>query len=222
MTTDTAVGTGSARRPGRPPGPPRDPQQRRAEILDAAERAVAASGSRMTIAQIAAEAGYARTAVYAAFADLPALIDALAERHMNAIICAADHLLAQPLPARQLMREVIMLMCVFVDTNPNLHQVLMQRLESGDTEHRPFFTRVSEWATAIFDTILRRLDADPAPARIWATATVGAVLMSAEAWVREPTRSRTEFVDQLAAFLWPTVDSVGGDRLTGPLVPTPQ
>lgn len=208
------------RRRGRPPGPPHDPALRRAEILDAAERVVATAGPRMSIAQVAAEAGYARTAVYAAFPDLPALIDALAQRHMNAIISAADELLAQPLPARQLLRSVVMLICDFVDDNPNLHHALMQRLEGADAEHRPFFTRVSDWATAVFDTILRRLDADPALARIWATATVGAILMSAEAWMQQPRRSRTEFVDQLAAFLWPTVESIGGDRLTGPLVTT--
>ncbi len=172
----------------------------------------------MTIAQVAAEAGYARTAVYAVFPDLSALVDALAERHMNAIIAAANDLLAQALPARQLLRAVVMLMCDFVDANPNLHHVMMQRLESGDAEHRPFFTRVSDWATSVFDIILRRLDADPALARIWATATVGAILMSTEAWMQQPTRSRAEFVDQLAAFLWPTVESIGGDRLTGPLV----
>ncbi|WP_227982514.1 TetR/AcrR family transcriptional regulator [Nocardia spumae] len=213
MTRDTEV-----RRPGRPPGPPRDPERRRAEILDAAERVVATAGARMSIAQVAAEAGYARTAVYAVFPDMPALIDALAQRHMDAIIGAADELLAQPLPARRLLRAVVALMCDFVDTNPNLHHVMMQRLESGDAEHRPFFTRVSDWATSVFDTILRRLDADPALARIWATATVGAILMSAEAWMQQPTRSRTEFIDQLAAFLWPTVESIGGDRLSGPLV----
>ena len=215
MTRDTEL-----RRPGRPPGPPRDPDHRRAEILDAAERVIATSGARMSIAQVAAEAGYARTAVYAVFGDLSALIDALAQRHMNAIITAADELLAQPLPARQLLRAVVSLMCDFVDTNPNLHHVMMQRLEGDDAEHRPFFAHVSDWATSVFDTILRRLDADPALARIWATATVGAILMSAEAWIQQPTRSRAEFVDQLAAFLWPSVESIGGNRLVGPLIAT--
>ncbi|MBB5917152.1 AcrR family transcriptional regulator [Nocardia transvalensis] len=212
MTRDTA------RPRGRPPGPPRDPAHRRAEILDAAERVIARAGARITIAQVAAEAGYARTAVYAVFPDLPALVDALAERHMEGIIAASDAILAQPLPGRDLLRALVRLMCDFVEDNPNLHHVMMQRLESGDTEHRPFFTRVSEWATAVFDVILRRLDADPALARIWATATVGAILMSAEAWVQDPARTREQFVDQLAAFLWPTVDSIGGERLVGPIV----
>ncbi|WP_280386025.1 TetR/AcrR family transcriptional regulator [Nocardia wallacei] len=203
---------------GRPPGPPPDPGRRRAEILDAAERVIERAGTRMTIAQVAAEAGYARTAVYAVFPDLPALIDALAQRHMENIIAAADAVLAQPLPARRLLLAVVRLMCDFVESNPNLHHVMMQRLESGETEHRPFFTRVTEWATAVFDTILRRLDADPALARIWATATVGAILMSAEAWAQDPARSREDYVERLAAFLWPTVESIGAERLVGPIV----
>ncbi len=171
----------------------------------------------MTIAQVAAEAGYARTAVYAVFPDLPALIDALAQRHMEGIITAADAVLAQPLPARELLRAIVRLMCDFVEDNPNLHHVMMQRLDSGETEHRPFFTRVSDWATAVFEVILRRLDADPALARIWATATVGAILMSAEAWAQDPDLSREQFIDRLAAFLWPTVESIGGERLIGPI-----
>ncbi|WP_024804736.1 TetR/AcrR family transcriptional regulator [Nocardia sp. BMG51109] len=211
MTRDTS------RRPGRPPGPPPDPARRRAEILDAAERVVARAGTHITIAQVAAEAGYARTAVYAVFPDLPALIDALAQRHMEGVITAADAVLAQPLPARELLRAIVRLMSDVVEADPNLHHVMMQRLESGDTEHRPFFTRVSDWATAVFDIILRRVGADPELARIWATATVGAILMSAEAWSQDPARSREDFVDQLTAFLWPTVESVGGDRLVGPI-----
>lgn len=211
MTRDTV------RPRGRPPGPARDPARRRAEILDAAERVIAHAGTHMTIAQVAAEAGYARTAVYAVFPDLPALIDALAQRHMEGIITAADAVLAQPLPARALLRAIVRLMCDFVEDNPNLHHVMMQRLDSGETEHRPFFTRVSDWATAVFDVILRRLDADPALARIWATATVGAILMSAEAWAQDPDLSREQFIDRLAAFLWPTVESIGGERLIGPI-----
>ncbi|BCK56414.1 TetR/AcrR family transcriptional regulator [Nocardia wallacei] len=211
MTRDTL------RPRGRPPGPAPDPIRRRAEILDAAERVIARAGTHMTIAQVAAEAGYARTAVYAVFPDLPALIDALAQRHMEGIITAADAVLAQPLPARELLRAVVRLMCDFVEDNPNLHHVMMQRLDSGETEHRPFFARVSDWATAVFDVILRRLDADPALARIWATATVGAILMSAEAWAQDPDLSREQFIDRLAAFLWPTVASIGGERLIGPI-----
>ncbi|MFJ1455089.1 TetR/AcrR family transcriptional regulator [Nocardia sp. N2S4-5] len=211
MTRDTL------RPRGRPPGPARDPARRRAEILDAAERVIARAGTHMTIAQVAAEAGYARTAVYAVFPDLPALIDALAQRHMEGVITAADAVLAQPLPARELLRAIVRLMCDFVEDNPNLHHVMMQRLDSGETEHRPFFTRVSDWAAAVFEVILRRLDADPALARIWATATVGAILMSAEAWAQDPDLSREQFIDRLAAFLWPTVESIGGERLIGPI-----
>lgn len=227
MTRDTP-GTRSAHpqrrsgRPrGRPPGPPRDLVTRRAEILDAAER-VAAAGSSITIAQVAATAGYARTAVYAVFPDMPALIDALAERHMARLLAAANAILARPLPVRELLRAIVALVCDFVDANPNLHHLLMQRLQSDDSavcgHHRPFFARLADWGTVVFEAILRAADADPALARVWASATAGAILMSAEDWGRTPVRDRGEFVDGLTAFLWPAVDSIGGDRFVGPLI----
>ncbi|MFI5776417.1 TetR/AcrR family transcriptional regulator [Nocardia sp. NPDC051570] len=204
---------------GRPPGPPLDPALRRAEILDATERVVARTGTPLTIAEVAAEAGYARTAVYAVFPDLPALVDALAERHMEGLIAASDAILAQPLPGRDLLRALVQLICDFVDGNPNLHHLLMQRLQSDDpTGHRrPFFARAADWAGSVFDLLLRQIGADPAPARVWATATVGAILMSAEDWGRHSDRDRVEFVDRLTAFLWPPLEQVGADRYIGPL-----
>jgi AcrR family transcriptional regulator len=221
VTRDTSS---PARRPrGRPPGPPRDPAVRRGEILDAAERVVAESGTHISIAQVAAAAGYARTAVYAVFPDMPALVDALAERHMEGLLAAADAILAQPLPVREMLRAIVALVCDFVDADPNLHHLLMQRLqsdESGDGtvgHHRPMFARMSEWATAVFESLLRTLDADPGLARIWASATSGAILMSAEDWGRDPVRDRTEFVDRLTAVRWPSMQSLGGDGVVGPL-----
>ncbi|MFF0490432.1 TetR/AcrR family transcriptional regulator [Nocardia sp. NPDC003482] len=211
MTSNTT------RQRGRPPGPPRDPAVRRAEILDAAERVVARTGTSLTIAEVATEAGYARTAVYAVFPDLPALVDGLAERHMEAIIAAADAILARPLPGRELLRALVELISDFVDRNPGLHHLLMQRLQSDDGHGRPFFARSADWATGVFDRMLRAIDADPAPARVWATATVGAITMSAEEWGRHRDRDRAEFVDRLTAFLWPPLAGVGLDRFVGPL-----
>ncbi|RDI67653.1 TetR family transcriptional regulator [Nocardia pseudobrasiliensis] len=207
------------RRRGRPPGPPLDPARRRTEILTAAERVVARTGTPLTVAEIATEAGYARTAVYAVFPDMTALVDALAERHMEALIGAADAILAQPLPGRDLVRALVQLICDFVDGNPNLHHLLMQRLQSDDPagHRRPFFARAADWAASVLARLLVAVDADPAPARVWATATVGAILMSAEDWGSRADRDRGEFVDRLTAFLWPPLAEVGADRFVGPL-----
>ncbi|MBU3061974.1 TetR/AcrR family transcriptional regulator [Nocardia sp. NEAU-G5] len=212
---------GSGRSRGRPPGPPRDPVARRGELLDAAER-VATTGTPITIAQVAAEAGYARTAVYAVFPDMPALVDALAERHMASLLASANALLARPLPVRELLRDIVALVCDFVDANPNLYHLMMQRLQSDDAtvcgHRRPFFARLSDWGTVVFEAILEAVGADPMVARVWASATAGAILMSAEDWSRTPIRDRGAFIDGLTAFLWPAIDSIGGDRFVGPLI----
>jgi AcrR family transcriptional regulator len=215
---------GSGRSRGRPPGPPRDPVARRGELLDAAER-LAAAGTPITIAQVAAEAGYARTAVYAVFPDMPALVDALAERHMSSLLGSANALLARPLPVRELLRDIVALVCDFVDSNPNLHHLMMQRLQSDDAavcgQRRPFFARLSDWGTVVFEAILEAVGADSTIARVWASATAGAILMSAEDWARTPIRDRGAFVEGLTTFLWPAIESIGADRFVGPLIVPP-
>lgn len=216
--SDTRV---APRRRGRPPGPPVDPLVRREEILDAAERVIARSGPQFSFAEIASEAGYARTAVYAAFGDQSALVHALAVRHTDRIILQANNILAEPRPVRELLRELIDLMCTFVENNPNLHPVLMQAMYSSDilVKGRPLFTHTADWATTVFDILLQQVDADPMLARPWACATVGAILLAAEDWNINPVSSRAEFIDRLTAFLWSSLSVVGADRIAGPIFP---
>ncbi len=209
------------RRRGRPPGPPVDPMVRREEILDAAERVIARSGPQLSFAEIASEAGYARTAVYAAFGDQSALIQALAVRHTDLMTLQANAILAEPRPVRELLRELIDLICTFVEANPNLHPVLMQAMYSSDilVAGRPLFTQTANWATTVFDVLLQQLDADPMLARPWACATVGAILLAAEDWNINPVSSRAEFIDRLTAFLWSSFATLGAERIAGPIVP---
>lgn len=209
------------RRRGRPPGPPMDPALRREEILDAAERVIARSGPSMSFAEIASEAGYARTAVYAVFGNQSALVYALAVRHTDRITLRANAILAQARPVRDLLRELIDLICNFVEANPKLHPVLMHGMYSSDLleQTRPLFTQTANWATTVFDVLLERLDADPALARPWACATVGAILLAAEDWNINPVSSRTEFIENLTAFLWSSIATLGADRISGPVLP---
>ncbi|WP_187776426.1 TetR/AcrR family transcriptional regulator [Antrihabitans cavernicola] len=207
------------RRRGRPPGPPVDPEIRRENILDAAERVIARTGPAIAFADIATEAGFARTAVYAVFPDRDSLLSALTVRHTDRIIAVANDILARPLPLREVFRELVEMICTFVADNPQLHPALMQGLHAPQNGgHRPLFTRNADWATAVFEVVLDSVGADRRSARTWAGATVGALLLAAEDWSAEPRVSKTELVDQLTAFIWPAIESVGGDALSGPLI----
>ena len=52
------------RKPGRPKGATRDPQERRSDLLAAAERAIRRHGPGVSMEQIADEAGVAKATLY--------------------------------------------------------------------------------------------------------------------------------------------------------------
>ena len=209
--------TQAPRRRGRPPGPGVDPGARREDVLDAAERVIARTGPSVAFADVAVEAGFARTAIYAVFPDRDSLLGALTERHTARLTALADVVLAQPLPLREIFRRVVDTICTFVADNPRLHPALMQGLHTPrHNGHRPLFTDNTDWATAVLTSVLEVVDGDRRLARTWAGATIGAVLLAAEDWAAHPTVGQAELVDQLTAFIWPAIASIGGDAVHGP------
>src|SRR4029450_7094161 len=80
MTSPDPPERTTAHRPGRPRGPRRDPDERRAELLDAAERAIRRIGPRASMDELAAEAGITKPILYSHFGDKAGLVTALAER----------------------------------------------------------------------------------------------------------------------------------------------
>ena len=69
--------TSARRGRGRPAGPGVDAEQRRSDLLDAAERAIRSHGPDVGIAEVAKEAGFVRSAVYAVFPNRAAILSAL-------------------------------------------------------------------------------------------------------------------------------------------------
>ena len=63
-----------------PAGPRRDPDERRAELLGAAERAIRRIGPHASMDEIAAEAGITKPILYSHFGDKAGLVTALSGR----------------------------------------------------------------------------------------------------------------------------------------------
>ncbi len=208
------MGNTAARRRGRPPGPPVDAAARREELLDAAERVIAERGPVPALADVAAAAGYARTAIYAAFGDQHALVHALAARHTDAIIERTNLVLAQEFPLRDLLPEVIDVFCAFVEANPDLHRTLMLDIEVGG---RPMMRRSTDWASGVLTVVLARCRLPGQPARPWAAAMVGAIIAATEDWIADPERGpRAALVADLTALFLPTFEAIGVADLPGP------
>lgn len=199
--------------------PPINADARREELLDAAERVIARGVVEPSISDIAAEAGYARTVVYAAFPNLTAVAYALTIRHSTRLIREIDGVLMQALPIQQLLGGTIEVFCKFVEANPYLYPLLMQTwVGPNEATSRPLFSGVVDWATQVMVVILTAADADVSLARPWASAIVGAALLTAEDWNDRRDRSRDDLVEAVLGLFMPAMAAVGADHLVGPVV----
>ncbi|WP_040520569.1 TetR/AcrR family transcriptional regulator [Gordonia malaquae] len=184
------------RRRGRPPGPPLDRDARREALLDAAEDAIASSGPDVSLAEVARRAGLTRSAVYAAFADRDALLDALASRHAARLVESMRDVADSSATPRDQTRASVDLLAAWFESSPDLAGALAARWR---TDGRSFVeSMLADVLAAGF--VARSLDPTPAP--VWARAMVGAVSASVEWWSITRDISRDELVDHVTELLW--------------------
>src|SRR5205085_11864666 len=101
---------------------------RRAELLEAAVRAIRRDGPQVSMDAIAAEGGVTKPIVYRHFGDRVGLASALADQFGAALVAELDEALAQDLPPDQLLRATIEAYLAFVERDPQLYSFLVGRL----------------------------------------------------------------------------------------------
>lgn len=186
------------RRRGRPPGPGVDPQERRRQLLDAAEAAFRTRGPDVGLADVAAQAGLTRSAVYASFTDRNALLDALASRHARLIVEQIVTIAGGVDDPAQQTRAAIDVLAAWFEDEPELARVLSAHL----LPVAPTDGMVIGALTDILATGFTSRGRDPDPARTWAHALVGAISSTVTWWSASRTISREELVDHLFLLIW--------------------
>ena len=165
-------------RPGRPRGPRRDRDERRAELLDAAERAIRRIGPHASMDEIAAEAGVTKPILYSHFGDKAGLVSALTARvaqHLNTTVGAALTREGNP---RAVVASTIEAFCTFIERETELYRFLVQSAlhQQGDKVGGSGPRLMSDIGNQIAVTLgaaLRRAGADSGAAEPWAFAIVG-------------------------------------------------
>ena len=122
-------------RPGRPRGPVGpdpgcrqrgDRDERRAELLDAAERAIRRVGPKASMDEIAAEAGITKPILYSHFGDKAGLIRALAGRVAGQLNRTVSQALTRSGEPREVVASTIEAFCTFIEKEPELYRFLVQ------------------------------------------------------------------------------------------------
>jgi AcrR family transcriptional regulator len=203
---------------GRPRGVPRrSREERREELLDAAERAIRRIGPHASMEDLAAEAGITKPILYSHFGDRAGLARALAERAGNRLVTslgetvAAARLTREP---REVVRAAMGTFCSFVENEPEIYRfvVLSSFFETHPvTSH--IVTEVAQKLREMLEAGLQAAGAETKGAEAWSIAVVGMTSVVAEWWLERRTMSMDELVESLTDFVWGGLAGVGLGRL---------
>ncbi|NSC20335.1 TetR/AcrR family transcriptional regulator [Streptomyces albus subsp. chlorinus] len=199
-------------------------EQRRRELLEAAERVVLREGPGASMNAIAAEAGITKPILYRHFGDKGGLYRALAVRHTDALLASLRAALDAPRDRRERVEETLDTYLAAIEDHPQVYRFLMHPAEDASTSERgfdvgqhsaPLLRRLGEELAKV---IAERLDLGPDSeelARVWGHGIVGMMHAAGDWWLREKPCERARLVRHLADLLWGRL-AAAGDRVGGP------
>lgn len=210
------AGNGKGGRIGRPRGPRRSRDERRAELLDAAERAIRRIGPQASMDELAAEAGITKPILYSHFGDKAGLAAALTERVAAELDRALIDALSKVQSPEQVVSSTIGAFCAFVETETELYHFLWYAaLNSVDrTGGKLLIAGFADQIAFTLGSALRQVGEDSGAAEPWAYAIVGMTLTAGEWWLDRRTMTRDDLVAYLTRLLWGGLAGAGLDRLT--------
>ncbi|BBY54568.1 TetR/AcrR family transcriptional regulator [Mycobacterium koreense] len=189
----------------------------RAEIVDAAFRAIDRRGPEISVREIAEEAGTAKPKIYRHFADKADLFQAVSERMRDmlwAAIYPAIDLATDS--ADEVIRKGVEQYVRLVDEHPNVLRFLLLGRFTEQTaatqralqEGREIMLAIAE----LFSNELRELELDPDVVELAAFTTFGSVASATDWWLGSETASprrmaQQAFVEHLSVILSGTVIS---------------
>lgn len=194
--------------------------RRRAEFVEAALRVIAEQGPAVSVEDIAARVGVARTRLYRHFADRADLERAITARVAALVVEELDALWHPQGSARQMITGAIGAYVGWLDRNRNLHSYLVVHPGAAeDPASYPGVRRaVAEHLTGVFGGYLYLLNVPRDVAADLAHAVVGMVESVVGRWVETDAPSvegaqvsADAVIARLAAWTWSLLDQVLGE-----------
>lgn len=177
--------------------------QRRAQLLDAADRVTRRRGAGASMDEIASEAGISKPILYRHFGDKDGLHRALAGRYVDALLdeLRAARVVGDP---RANIAAGIDAYLAFIEREPEAYRFVLSAAAQPPTsaivdEFRRRLAVDCAFATA---EQLRRAGLDPEIAEPWAYGVVGLVRSVGIWWLETRALPRERLVEHLTALLW--------------------
>ncbi|MEW1697262.1 TetR family transcriptional regulator [Streptomyces sp. NPDC093249] len=185
--------------------------QRRRELLEAADRVVLRDGPKASMNAIAAEAGITKPILYRHFGDKGGLYRALAIRHTDALLDALRAALDAPSDRRRRVEATLDTYLASIEAMPQVYRFLMHPAEESHQPEQgfdvgrhsaPLLRRMGEELGRV---VAERIDLGPGAevqARIWGHGIVGMMHAAGDWWLGERPCSREDLVRSMADLLW--------------------
>jgi AcrR family transcriptional regulator len=216
---------------GRPRGPRRSRDERRAELLDAAERAIRRIGPQASMDELASEAGITKPILYSHFGDKAGLAAALTVRVAAELDQALTASLLKVQHPQQVVSSTVDAFCSFIETETALYHFLWYAAmnqanggpargvaaerpdRSGPAGPRNLIAGFADQISFALGSALRQVGADSGAAEPWSYAIVGMTLTAGEWWLDRRTMTREDLVAYLTQLLWGGLSGAGLDKL---------
>ncbi|MFC5177675.1 TetR/AcrR family transcriptional regulator [Nocardioides taihuensis] len=184
-------------------------EERRAELVQAAVRAIDRHGPQAGIAEIAAEAGVSKPVLYRYFTDKDELHAAVGQWGAGEVLDRVLPALRADVPVRERVARGVDAYLGTLEEHPQVFLLLVRHRGADPLAHGKA-TIAAAFSRILGDT-LRGLDVDAGGAEPWAEGVVGVGLAVGEWWVERRTMSRAAVGDYLTAFLWHAFEGAAGE-----------
>ncbi len=182
------------------------PEQRREQLLEAADRVVQRDGSAASMNLIAAEAGITKPILYRHFGDKGGLYRALAARHIDQLLARLRAALVTRGGLTARTRATVDAYLAAVEEQPQVYRFLMERAAAEDVDVRG---QVLGLVRRFGDELAAGLQAESAlapisesRAQVWAHGIAGMVQAAGDWWLDHPDVPREVVVDELIALMF--------------------
>jgi AcrR family transcriptional regulator len=178
-------------------------EQRREQLLDAADRVIHRSGSAFSMDGIAAEAGITKPVLYRHFGDKDGLHEALTDRYigeLEQVLRPASEID----DARSRLAATIDAYLSYVEREPDRYRFLLAAAEQPRTavlvaDFRREYIGQCAFTSA---TKLDRAGLDPGFAEPWAQCVSGMIRAAGASWLEQRALPRERLVEYLTTVLW--------------------
>jgi len=187
-------------------------EARRAELLDAADRAIRKEGPAVSMDEIASEAGVTKPILYRHFGDKAGLSHALGERYLELLLGHLREALARETDPAGRISATIDAYLYFAEREPQIyrfviHETIAELAESlaerrqGSAASSSFLRAIAAEITRILREEAGRFGVEAAYAEEWAHGIVGMVYLAGDWWLERRNMPRARLVESLTTLL---------------------